>query len=362
MSNNTPTAPSPHPDSDPFPDFDLFIPLTADSSDAAGFRIKNKPPGSSGTPETNRLHLTGYDRINATAVRGRLFHVVHGTTSDTNPRPASLLVFEWLLIPAKLGRRFRTVDIDITFAASGRRRGRDLAEYAPAVVAVAPDVPIESCVSSSEVTVETSVSAKITAGYPGIVSGGPEVGRRKTEVTRRRDYRFVGGYPTYVEKTYGEPNAVHWTLQENGSEESGLPGRVRTAVLLQHNVGDRKGMFSATIHASVKVSVLADGAESLRKLVGLIPKDDPVYFDPGAVHEVEHGAAVLYGSQDVADKKGPVDKNNLIKADLVKLVVLEGETDQSSGQSAAMELPEPKPAEPEGAPGYGVNMDVSLEL
>ncbi|KAK1833533.1 hypothetical protein QBC39DRAFT_401464 [Podospora conica] len=358
MSN---TTTPPHPDSadDPFPDFDLFLPLTADASDAAGFRIKNRPPGPDGTPETNRLHLTGYDRANATAVRGRLFHVVHGTTSAADPRPASLLVFEWLLVPAKLGRRFRTVDIDVTFAAAGRRRGRDLAEYAPGVAAVAPDVPLESRVSSREVTVEASAGAKVTAGYPGIVSGGPEAGWRRTEVTRRRDYRFVAGYPTYVEKTYGEPNGVHWTLQENGSEKSGLPGRVRTAVLLQRNVGDGRGMFSATINASVKVSVLADGAESLRKLVGLIPKDDPVYFDPGAVEEAEHGAAVLYGRPNVADEKGPVDKNNLIKADLLKLVDLEG--DQSSGHSAAVGLPEPTPTEPEGAQGYSVNMDVSLE-
>ncbi|KAK1758111.1 hypothetical protein QBC47DRAFT_373727 [Echria macrotheca] len=365
-NNNSPAAAaadsSPSENTDSFPDFNLFIPLTADDTDAAGFRIKNAPPGADGTPETNRIHLTGYDRANATAVRGRLLHVVHGTVSTSSRRPASLLVFEWLLVPGKLGRRFREADIDITFAAAGRRRGRDLAEFAPGVVGVAPDVPVESCVSSREVTVETSWGAKITAGYAPFVSGGPEVARKKTEVTRRSDYRFVAGYPTYVEKTHGEPNAVHWTLQENRHEESGLPGRVRTAVLLQRNVGDNKGMFSATIKTSVKVSVLADGAESLRKLVGLIPKDDPVYFDPGAVQGTAHGAAVLYGSPDVAGVTSPVDKNNLIREDLAKLVAVDGGTNPSSAQPAAAKPPDSKPSEPEDTQEHGVNVNVDVGL
>ena len=121
-------------------------------------------------------------------------------------------------------------------------------------------------------------------------------------------------------------------------------------------------MFSATIKTSVKVSVLSDGAESLRKLVGLIPKDDPVYFDPRAVQKVAHGAAVLYGSRDVVGETSPVDRGNLIKEDLAKLLAVEGETNQSSVQPAVVEQPEPKPSELEGAQEYGVNAGVSLEL
>ncbi|KAK3359508.1 hypothetical protein B0T25DRAFT_100510 [Lasiosphaeria hispida] len=347
---------------DPYPAFDLFLPLITDST--ADWKIKNAPPGPDGAVEAHRVNLTGYDRVNATCVRGRLFHVAHGVIGSGSTRPATLVVFEWLLVPQG-GQRFREVEIDVTFRAHGRRPGTlegadHLSEYTPEVRAVAPSVPVKSYISGREVQVEHSVGGKLTVGYAPFVSAGPEAARKKTEKTDRTDFRFVAGYPAYVDKKWGEPNSVHWTLQENGPQESGLPHLVRTAVLLQRKAGDAKGMFGAKIKTSADVSAWENAVQSLHKMVGAVPKDDPVYFDPKPAQGVTHGAAVLYGSREVANVESPFDQDNLGKEDLAKFLVPDDDEKwrvmkTSAPKEEAAEEKEPEPEE-------DVDLDWDLEL
>ncbi|KAJ0116029.1 hypothetical protein J7T55_004973 [Diaporthe amygdali] len=309
---------------DPFAEWDICMPLIADDADDAGFRIKNHPKG-----EMHRVHLTGYDRPNATAVRGRLFHVVHGSLGEGNSVPATLIVFEWLLVPGKTGQRFREVEIDVTFAPDGRKPGTssedDLSECTPQVRAVAPNVSIKSYTTGRKVTSENSVKASMRVGYEPFAAVTPEASRKQTETTERTDYRFMAGYPAFVKKRYGEPNSVHWTLQENVPQESGVPHIVRTAVLLQRTTGD-SGIFSATINTSVHISVLADAAEMLRKAVGSVPKNDPVYFDTRPLPGVTHGAAVLYGRKDgLSNQHSPCDQRKLGDVDLTQFLVVDGD-------------------------------------
>lgn len=304
---------------DEYADWGIAMPLVEDDGDA-GFRIKNKPGG-----ETHRVILTGYDRPNSTAVRGRLFHVVHGTMGNGNSDPATLIVFEWLLVPGRLGRRFREVTIDVTFTAHGRRPGmgldEDLSNYAPGVKTVAPDVPIKSFFSGRDVNKENSKKGALNIGYAPYVSFSPELSSTSTESTERTDYRFIAGYPAYVDKgNWGEPNSVHWTFQENAPQESGTPHIVRTAVLLQRHAGDN-GIFIAKFKTIANVSAWHDAVESLRKVVGAVPNDDPVYFDPTPVAGIEHGAAVLYGDRNVVNQKSPCNKDNLSQEELGKFLI-----------------------------------------
>ncbi|KAL7800290.1 hypothetical protein V8C37DRAFT_364766 [Trichoderma ceciliae] len=303
---------------DPYSDFDLYIPLVADDADNAGFRLLNKPGG-----ETHRVMITGYDRRKATAVRGRLYHVVHGIMGGGNRSPATLIVFEWLLVPGKLGKRFKQVDIDVTFAVHGSRPGMmpddDLGDYTPDVITVAPDVPISSFFSGREVTKETSQSISLEIGYQG-ASFSPGLSNSSTEVTHRTDYRFIAGYPAFVNKAHGEPNSVHWTLQENSSQESGTPKVVRTAVLLERRAGDY-GQFSANVNTSANIGMVANAVESIRKAIGSIPEDDPVIFDPKSAQKVGHGASVLFGSKHVEEYTSPCDRNNLHKESLTKFLI-----------------------------------------
>ncbi|KAI5860378.1 hypothetical protein GGS23DRAFT_613944 [Durotheca rogersii] len=279
---------------DSFAEWDLCMPLVADSAINPGFRIRNHPNG-----ETHRVHLTGYDRHNTMVVRGRLFHVIHGRLSPDDSTPATLIVFEWLLIPGKLGRRFRQVQVDVTFAPHGRRPGTlpsdDLSEYTPQVRVVAPDVPAVSYITRRGVTSERYNTAGLRAGYDPFAAATADVSRGRVETTERTDYRFVAGYPAFVRKTWGDPNSVHWTMQENAPQESGVPHLCRRP-------------------------------EKFRKAVGRIPEDDPVYFDPRPVPGVPHGAAVLYGPRDnVRNQQSPCDKDNLGAMDLTRSLVVEDE-------------------------------------
>ncbi|KAI0436065.1 hypothetical protein F4803DRAFT_543467 [Xylaria telfairii] len=299
---------------------DWNIPLIADEAGDAGFRIKDAPGG-----EPHRLLMTGYDRPNATAVRGRLFHVVHGAMGNRNKKPATLIVFEWEFVPGRLGLRFKEVEIDVTFVACGSRPGElldaDLSGYTPHVRAVMPNVPIKSYISPRAVTEEKGKKLALGLGYAPFFSLNPEGSTKSIEVTNRTDYRFVAGYSTLVGRNWGDPDSVHWTLQENAPQQSGIPHRVRTAVLLEREAGDY-GTFSATVKTRAHVSFTTDTGEALRRAVGLVPKDDPVSFDPKSTKGVHHGAAVLFGSKEVSStQESPCNKKNLGAEDLAKFMI-----------------------------------------
>lgn len=223
-------------------------------------------------------------------------------------------------------------------------------------------MPLKAGVTGRDVTEELSVVGKVVVGYAPIVEAGPEVSKKRTVVTRRLDFKFAAGYPAFVKKRGGEPNSVHWwvvlwfcfgasswgllswcvcvmltcnidrTLRENASQQSGLPSLVRTAVLVKRREGDNLGLFKAEISANVKASVVSDGVESLLKLVGLVPKDDPVFFDPRVSAGLENGAAVLDGSQDVKNKTSPVkNKSNLADEDLDDFLMFDEDIREPAG-------------------------------
>lgn len=297
-------------DSDPYADWDIFIPLVENDDDEAHYLIHNEPGG-----EDHRIHITGYDRHASNAVFGRLYHVVHGIVGGGSTKPATLIVFEWLLIPNKLGHRFRKVDIDVTFAVKGGRPGQlpeaDLSRYTPQVKTVAPNVPIRSFFSGRDVTEQTGQKLGLNAGYAPFVTVNPEVSHSTTDVTSRTDFRFAAGHPAMEARTWGDPDSVHWTLHENAPQRSGTQSQVRTAVLLHRLPGDANGAFTAVVKTKVEVSRLEDAMEKLKDLVGLVPRDDPLNFNPRPIDGIEHGAAVLYASRDVEGVKCPIDKNNL---------------------------------------------------
>ncbi|KAF2494951.1 hypothetical protein BU16DRAFT_446900, partial [Lophium mytilinum] len=232
-----------------------------------------------------RIYTTGYDRNPAeTAVLGRLFHVVHGYTRDGEDPPATLIVFEWNLRPGPLPRRFREVNIEVTFAARELRPGmlpsEDLTAYDPGVVKVGPEVPLQQSAITYTVDKTTGRKIGLSVGFGGYVSVNPEVSSEtKKSGIQRIDYNVQAGYPFFANKNCGQPNGVIWTFQENATQESGLPRVVRTAVLLER-FDDDFGAFEAKIQTTSHISVVEDAKETLRRAVGKVPVDDPVTFYP----------------------------------------------------------------------------------
>ncbi|KAI2776818.1 hypothetical protein F4815DRAFT_448957 [Daldinia loculata] len=89
----------------------------------------------------------------------------------------------------------------------------------------------------------------------------------------------VEGTEAFVNRAAGKPNAARFTLRENASQKSGVPKYLRVAVLLERRPGD-EGLFLATVNVRAHVSVFADATERVRRIMGKIPLDDAVCFDP----------------------------------------------------------------------------------
>ncbi|KAL8641164.1 MAG: hypothetical protein Q9226_008668, partial [Calogaya cf. arnoldii] len=254
--------------------WEICMPLIGDAGHNAGFRIKNLPG------QTERPNITGYDRSgNGTAVLGRLYHVVHGFMREGRNPPATLIVFEWVLRPGPLPRRFREVNIEVIFAAHGLRPGmlpsEDLSGFDPEVVKVGPSVPSENSPTTYTVGETSGVSLGLSLGFGGYAAIEPEVHSETTKSgIQRIDYSVQAGYPLMKNKNSGPPNGVLWTFQENSTQESGLPKVIRTAVLLERYSKDF-GAFEATIKTTSHVSCMEDAKEALRRAVGKIPIDHP---------------------------------------------------------------------------------------
>lgn len=294
-------------------EWDFTMPLVAANEEGADFKHKNK-----GGVETHRVNITGYDKNpRATVVKGRLLHVVHGYNAGGKGTPSTLIVFEWLFVPGERGRRFREVQIDVVFAAKGPRSGLgaggDLSDWDPSVETVSPSIPQQSYVTSYGRTDKTDSEISLTGGYQPFVGVTPKYSKGSTVTVERTDYRFVAGFPTYVGKHTGDPNAVHWTLLENETQISGLPSIARTAVLLHRQKRDF-GKFVAKVSTTADVSILENLKDKIRRAIG--EKDDPIIFDPAPPRADWNGVAVLDAKRDVEGRESPFDQNNLGSKDL----------------------------------------------
>ncbi|KAI1327671.1 hypothetical protein F5Y16DRAFT_370986 [Xylariaceae sp. FL0255] len=199
--------------------------------------------------------------------------------------------------------------------------GENLADFTPEVKTVAPYLPIKSYFSTADISTEETKTVGLNVGYAPYATFNPEISKKATETTKRTYYRFVAGLATFDNKTWGEPNAVHWKLHENQCQKSGSPSSVRTAVLLRRRPDDYS-QFRAKVKTSVRVYLAHDVMESVRKAIG--HRDDPIDFDPSPTEDFDYdGAAVLYGvkRQDARNMKCPWDKNNLDKLDLDEFLI-----------------------------------------
>ncbi|KAI1760718.1 hypothetical protein GGR53DRAFT_508761 [Hypoxylon sp. FL1150] len=264
-------------------DEDPFEIILADTNEeSAHYRLQNEPD------EKQRPYVTGYDRKGALRVLGKLTDVVHGQYAEDSDTPCSLAIFEFAALGQKpASRRYREVQIEIVFAAYGtegrpaaaRRGAGDLSRWDPAIKGLAP--------SGHRVLLQTTHTAGRKHAFEAYVEGGMDpVATAGTSYTyeisdsvERGDSMAVEGTEAFVHRAAGKPNAVRFALRENASQKSGVPRFLRVAVLLERRPGD-EGMFLATVDVRASVSVFADAGEKVRKIMGRIPMDDAVVFDP----------------------------------------------------------------------------------
>ncbi|KAI1451707.1 hypothetical protein F4805DRAFT_75076 [Annulohypoxylon moriforme] len=265
---------------------DFEIPLLDANDDSAHYRLQNEPG------EIQREYITGYDRSTSLRVLGRLADVVHGHSTPSDPTPCTLALFDFAALGQKPSRRYRELQIELVFAAHGTqgrpglrggRGGGDqrtaLSRYDPAVRGLAPSGHKSLLQTTYTSESKHGIEAYAEAGMDPVATAGARYSYSLGNTVERGDSMVVEGMPAFVQRSSGKPNAARFTLRENGSQRSGVPRYLRVAVLLERRMGD-EGLFLATVNVRAHVSVFADAGEKVRRIMGSVPLDDAVCFDP----------------------------------------------------------------------------------
>jgi hypothetical protein len=227
--------------------------------------------------KVQQTNITGQDQTKEDVVLcGRLLEAIHGWKAGT---PCTIAIFEWYVHTRAPKKRFKFAKIGITFTSS-TTNARDN----PAVTECAPQGAYSLVPTTREVTKKKSWQPSASASILGVANVGSAFVYDLDETINRAEYIEVDGMPILdgASKDPDRHNGVEWTLFENEGQQSGIPRYFRTAVALERPSGT-----SATGRFTGKVSIKAtmagewdDAKRRARVLLGRIPHDDPVIFDP----------------------------------------------------------------------------------
>lgn len=232
--------------------------------------------------------FTGYDQNLPMVIYGFREETVHGTS--TAGQPQTLIIFRWGLQQRKRGRRFKSATLRAVFATTrikdpSRGGGPDV-YYDPHVAAVEPDGTYS--LLSTPVTVGRS--RNIEGGFEGgmdFAKGTAKVAHELSTSVTGADQIVINGternkYSSDALTDVGDPdrcNVAEWQLFENDATSSGLPTFFRTAVLLERRRRDLT-RFTATFTIDAEVDIVTDTWTGIKRFIGLIPRDEPIIFDP----------------------------------------------------------------------------------
>ncbi|RPA83225.1 hypothetical protein BJ508DRAFT_413635 [Ascobolus immersus RN42] len=212
----------------------------------------------------------------------KLDQVLHGTNS--NGTRASLITFTFRLVGSSAKRRFRKVSIRIRFK-SERMPGL----LDPEIASLWPAGDFFCNSTSDRKTSKFSVGVGNRDGPNSLMAfdftGLTNVSARfeETTVSIVEDHSTLSGM-AYIDKPYGihamPVNAVHFTLVENQSRESGVVRFLKTAVLLEHMKQAGTSKFSAQVMIEAEVDSKYTLTKGIQTLLGVISPTDPIFFDP----------------------------------------------------------------------------------
>ena len=275
-------------------DIDLFA-----GGNEGGYHMENLP----GQKQREYLVQHGYgsDRI----VKGRLVDVIHGRLVPDGA-PASLIVSTFKFLGSTTSRRFRSARIIWDFAYADP----DGKEW-PEVKRVSLDDQFVMKMTTFDKSSETKVEAGLQGG------GGPaglsiSTGWSRTKSAKIDDHISLYGTTAFINKNAGKPNGAKWVLEENKSQNSGIPSSITTAVLLER-LPDRP--FIGTIQIKAEMGL----ASTIENLFGKKSKVDPIVFDPAPPPESEKPESEKPKSEKPKSKKPKsveCDPQNLDSVDL----------------------------------------------
>jgi hypothetical protein len=241
--------------------------------DGGSYRIKNKPK------EVNRPIIT--DRGDSLTVLADLVAVIHGKVVDNdNPNggPATLIITDFWLMPNKTSRRFTWAQVTFRISALDHSLGGAGGE-GPEVFNIAPKG--QYSIEPMKVHLDQGWSADVSASAPiGPVSPGLSFGWELKKGFDKGAQTTLSGIQRLQGREFGLKNTAVWTMKENKTTKQGIPTRLRTAILLKREILQSKAKFQATVDIEVDADIVSQTGFVIKRLLGKIPKDDPVIFDP----------------------------------------------------------------------------------
>lgn len=271
-------------------EFKLFLVDT--NNEEFDFHLPNELDNN-GNPIPHREWVTGLDRT-PMSVKGQMPTVVHGFDKPGSQSGHTLAIFNWLMPPVRLGKRFRKVTLEIVFTALGQRgdaeseaeqRRRVIsnkavagAHWDPEVIKTIPNGPSWYHKTQHQSDNEFNFQFDLKAGFEPYISTGPSFSWKRTTSEDHIDSIKLTGEPFASDRNHARPNGVRWTLLENESMRSGVPAFLRTAVLLRRRDNDN-GQFEGRVKARYKISLSSDFRQNLLDMIGH-DSDHPIIFDP----------------------------------------------------------------------------------
>ncbi|KAJ2980637.1 hypothetical protein NUW58_g6894 [Xylaria curta] len=251
-----------------------------------------------------RRNITGFNQKRPIVIYGSLKETIHGTSAAGEPH--SLIIVCWRIQQRSPKRRLKWVRIRAVFQTTRASLGGNIdASYDPIVVSIAPQGTYSMFETPVAQTRDHSIEGGFEAGIDSI-QGMAKVIHRKSQSFEKVDCITINGFErnVYNQQTadgLGDPdrcNAVEWQLFENSTVGSGLPTSFCTAVLLKRHQKD-ESPFTGTFTVRMKINHLTDAWIAVKRLIGIIPCDNPVIFNP-AVDEPGTLAAFKGNLDDVA--------------------------------------------------------------
>ena len=193
--------------------------------------------------------------------------MIHGRMSPTSEKLATLLVYEFKFLPLARGARIKAADILLEFCARPNASGT----AGPSVMAVRPQGQSRMGETIENQAAKFGLSVNLGPSIPSVDAGMAASAERSTTKDVKYHTIVTGDNPADME--WGDHYQAHFTLEENKSQESGIPTLMTAVILLQR---ENEGDFDMIPRIKVSPDLLTWFAS----LASSRAPDDPVHFRP----------------------------------------------------------------------------------
>ena len=236
----------------------LTVPLVPQGDAGSAYRLLNEYEG-----QIERPNVLDYGtNLN---VQVDLVEVIYGTLAPEGDL-ATLIIADFQFSSLDPPRRFHSARITFHFRDSDPKDRNP-----PEVLKIAPQGLFSMNHTEKQQELKRGVNLSVSGGYgPAGISLGFDW--RLTESMTRHDYAKLTGVRNVIDRGRPPKNAAVWSLDENPSDDKGIPSFLRAVILLKRKSYEN---FIAIVSVDAKV----DWKYKLEKRAGRV-KVDPVTFDP----------------------------------------------------------------------------------